>query len=132
MFVAQALFHHKITVWGGDQRRALLHVDDMASCYLDLLAADAEAVAGKWNVDCANMTVMEIAEAVKKRTGADIEVQPIPPEPLPGQIPIDRQTVIAFPRVRASVAFVRRPSYRGHRSHQAGIRNPSRFDSFDP
>ena len=60
MFVAQALFHHKITVWGGDQLRALLHVDDMASCYLDLLAADAEAV--------------------KKRTGADIEVQPIPPE----------------------------------------------------
>jgi len=80
MFVAQALFHHKITVWGGDQRRALLHVDDMASCCLDLLAADAEAVAGKWNVDCANMMVTEIAEAVKKRTGADIEVQPIPPE----------------------------------------------------
>jgi len=46
------------------------------------------------------------------------------PKLLPRQIPIDGRALTAFPRVRSSVAFVRRPPYRSHRSRPAGIRNP--------
>ena len=36
-----------------------------------------------------------------------------PPKPLPRQIPIDRQALTAFPRVRSSEAFRRRPPILG-------------------
>src|ERR1700724_3364786 len=41
--------------------------------------------------------------------------------------PHSRQALTAFPRVRSSEAFRRRPLYRVDRSRRAGIRNPSRF-----
>jgi hypothetical protein len=47
--------------------------------------------------------------------------------PLPRQTPVDDQALAAFPRVRSSVAFGRRPYYRVHCSRRAGIRNPTRF-----
>jgi hypothetical protein len=50
----------------------------------------------------------------------------------PRQISIDGQVLTAFPRVRSSEAFRRRPSYRGYRSRPAGIRNPSRLQTFPP
>jgi len=40
--------------------------------------------------------------------------------------PHSRQALTAFPRVRSSEAFRRRPLYRVDRSRRAGIRNPSR------
>jgi nucleoside-diphosphate-sugar epimerase len=79
MFVAQALSYGKITVWGGEQSRALLHVEDMARCYEVLLSASSDVVDGKvWNVGCDNLSVMEIARLVGQATGADIDVQPMP------------------------------------------------------
>jgi hypothetical protein len=54
------------------------------------------------------------------------------PTPLPRQIPIDRQTIIAFPRVPSSEAFRRRPPIldRSLAPGRAGIRNPSQLQTF--
>src|SRR5205814_6889526 len=49
-----------------------------------------------------------------------------PARSLPSQIPIDDEVLTAFPRVRSSEAFRRRPHYRVDRSRRAGIRNPTR------
>ena len=57
--------------------------------------------------------------------------KPSPAKAAPALIPHRRQANTAWPRVRSSVAFVRRPSYRGHRSRRAGIRNPSRKTDLD-
>jgi hypothetical protein len=46
--------------------------------------------------------------------------------------PHSRQALTAFPRVRSSEAFRRRPPNRVDRSRRAGIRNPSRFQTFPP
>jgi hypothetical protein len=46
--------------------------------------------------------------------------------------PHSRRALTAFPRVRSSEAFRRRPLYRVDRSRPAGIRNPSRFRTFPP
>jgi hypothetical protein len=50
--------------------------------------------------------------------------KPSPPKPLPRQIPIDGQALTAFPRVRSSEAFRRRPLYWVNRSRRAGIPKP--------
>ena len=52
------------------------------------------------------------------------------PTPLRDQIPIDGQLLAAVPRVRSSEAFGRRPLHRSDCSRPAGIRNPSRKQTF--
>lgn len=55
-----------ITVFGGDQYRPNLHIQDMADLYVQLMEEPAERVAGKvFNVGYQNRTVREIAEIVK-------------------------------------------------------------------
>jgi hypothetical protein len=51
---------------------------------------------------------------------------------VPTPNPHSRQALTAFPRVRSSEAFRRRPLYRVDRSRRAGIRNPSREPSSEP
>lgn len=79
IFVAQAMVNNKITVWGGQQTRALLHVGDMVRCYMKLLEAPDAAVDRKvWNIAAVNMRALDIAKLVSERTGAPIEMQPLP------------------------------------------------------
>ncbi len=61
-----AVNNQKIRVFGGDQLRPNLHINDMADCYEAVLAADDATVASKvWNVGSTNHPVSEIAEIVK-------------------------------------------------------------------
>ena len=56
----------KITVFGGEQKRPNLHIEDMVDCYRLLLAAPAEKIAGEtFNAGARNATIMEIAHIVK-------------------------------------------------------------------
>jgi nucleoside-diphosphate-sugar epimerase len=56
----------KITVFGGDQKRPNLHIDDMVDAYLLMMRAPAEKIAGEtFNIGYQNHTVMEIARMVK-------------------------------------------------------------------
>lgn len=57
----------KITVFGGDQLRPNLHIQDYADVCKLLLTAPAEQVAGeRFNVGYQNMSIMDIAKTVKK------------------------------------------------------------------
>src|SRR5262249_22104880 len=61
----------KITVFGGDQLRPNIHIDDLVDLYLLLLEAPAAKVAGKvFNAGYQNQTVAYIAERVRGGGGA--------------------------------------------------------------
>ncbi len=66
----QALTKGVITVLGGDQYRPNLHIEDMADAYLWMV--EHPEMTGIYNVGFENKTVMDIAEMVAKRTGAEI------------------------------------------------------------
>ncbi len=69
----------KITVFGGEQKRPNLHIEDMVDAYLVMLRAPAEKIAGEtFNIGYQNHTVMEIAHMVK----AVVEQE------MPGRAPI--------------------------------------------
>lgn len=62
-----AINNRKITVFGGEQMRPNIHIDDMVDLYLLLLRLPAEAIAGKvFNAGYGNLKVSEIAEIVRK------------------------------------------------------------------
>ena len=70
-----AITNGKITVFGGEQLRPNLHVEDMTDLYLRLLAADDTAVDGKvWNAGYHNLKVREIADMVRERVGDKVEI----------------------------------------------------------
>jgi len=70
-----AITNGKITVFGGEQLRPNLHVEDMTDLYLLLLAADDAAVDGKiWNAGYHNLKVREIADMVRERVGDKVEI----------------------------------------------------------
>ena len=64
----QATNLRRITIFGGEQKRPNLHIDDMVDCYRAVLGAPAEKVQGEtFNVGARNMTIKEIAKLVKRR-----------------------------------------------------------------
>jgi nucleoside-diphosphate-sugar epimerase len=70
-----AITNGKITVFGGQQLRPNLHIEDMTDLYLRLLEADEAAVDGKvWNAGYHNLRVREIADMVRERVGDDVEI----------------------------------------------------------
>lgn len=70
-----AITNRRITVFGGDQLRPNLHVEDMTDLYLRLLAADDATVDGKvWNAGYHNLKVREIANMVRERVGDNVEI----------------------------------------------------------
>lgn len=68
-----AYHNRKITVFGGDQLRPNIHIEDMVDAYLALLSAPKELVAGKiYNAGFENQPVRELAEIVKSVIGKDV------------------------------------------------------------
>jgi len=64
-----------ITVFGGEQLRPNLHVDDMTDLYVKLLEAPDGAVDRKtWNAGYHNLKVMQIAEMVREKIGDRVEI----------------------------------------------------------
>src|SRR4030081_2161704 len=57
----------KITVFGGDQRRPNLHIQDMVDAYKLMIEAPAEKIDGEtFNIGYHNLKVMEIAQIVRR------------------------------------------------------------------
>ena len=74
-----AINNRKITVFGGQQMRPNIHIQDMAQAYIKSLEWSDEAIDGKiFNVGFDNFTVSEIAEKVRKVVGEDIEILTTP------------------------------------------------------
>jgi nucleoside-diphosphate-sugar epimerase len=62
-----AINNNKITVFGGAQKRPNLHVQDMVDLYKLLLEVPDEKIAGQtFNAGVQNMSIMEIAQVVKR------------------------------------------------------------------
>ncbi len=62
-----AVNNNKITVFGGEQQRPNLHIQDMCDLYKLLLELPDEKIAGEtFNAGYQNQSIMEIAEIVKK------------------------------------------------------------------
>jgi nucleoside-diphosphate-sugar epimerase len=71
-----AINNGKITVFGGQQKRPNIHVEDMADFYIHALGLPDEKIDGKtFNAGWENFTVMRIAEMVREALGRkDIEI----------------------------------------------------------
>jgi nucleoside-diphosphate-sugar epimerase len=80
-FTAQALVNREIALWGGDQHRPNIHIEDLTAVYERLVRADTlgEGSGRPVNVGHENLTVADIvhtvAERVGRRLGTEIEVK---------------------------------------------------------
>lgn len=69
----------KITVFGGEQKRPNLHIEDMCEVYLFMLKQDPKKIQKKiYNVGYQNFKVKEIAQMVRETLGGDIPVETTP------------------------------------------------------
>ena len=69
-------FHNReIKVFGGDQLRPNIHIDDMVRSYISVLKANPNKVNGEiFNVGYKNQTVNELANNVKEVIGEDVKI----------------------------------------------------------
>ena len=74
LLTMQALSKGKITVFGGDQVRPNIHIDDITDLYLHLI--DHPEVTGIYNAGFENISIMDIAKLVTKYVPAEIAVTP--------------------------------------------------------
>ena len=72
MLTMQALTKGKITVFGGNQTRPNIHIDDITNVYLHLL--DNPHVTGIYNAGFENISILDIAKLVVKHVPAEIVV----------------------------------------------------------
>ncbi len=64
-----------IRVFGGDQKRPNIHIEDMTDLYLFLLQREDMEIDGKiYNAGYENHTVMQLAEMVKRVVGDDLTI----------------------------------------------------------
>lgn len=72
-----ALVNRKILVFGGEQMRPTLNIDDMVRFYKLIISAPSEIVDRRaFNVLYQNKTIMELAKLVQTVVGGEIEVFP--------------------------------------------------------
>jgi nucleoside-diphosphate-sugar epimerase len=74
LLTMQALSKGKITVFGGDQVRPNIHIDDITDLYLHLL--DHPEVTGIYNAGFENISIMDIAKLVARLVPVEITVTP--------------------------------------------------------
>ncbi|WP_143871759.1 NAD-dependent epimerase/dehydratase family protein [Catenovulum sediminis] len=74
MLTMQAIKNGKITVFGGNQSRPNIHMDDITDLYVFLL--NRADVTGVFNAGFENITIAEIAEILARRTGAEVITTP--------------------------------------------------------
>jgi nucleoside-diphosphate-sugar epimerase len=72
MLTMQALTKGEITVFGGQQTRPNIHIDDIAALYIFML--DHPEHAGVFNAGFENISIMDIAERVTEHASAKITV----------------------------------------------------------
>jgi len=66
----QAINKGKITVFGGEQKRPNIHIEDITDYYIHLLNAEKEKIAGEtFNAGYENHTLIEIANLIKEVVG---------------------------------------------------------------
>jgi nucleoside-diphosphate-sugar epimerase len=91
----------RITVFGGEQKRPNIHIEDVADLYVRLLGCPDAQIAGKtWNAGYENHRVREIAETVRKVVGKDgVEIVTTPTDD-------HRSYHISSEKIRRDLGFV--------------------------
>ena len=74
LITTQALSKNKITVFGGDQVRPNIHIDDITDLYLHLI--DHPEITGIYNAGFENISILDIAKRVIQYVPAEITVTP--------------------------------------------------------
>jgi nucleoside-diphosphate-sugar epimerase len=65
----------KITVFGGEQKRPNIHIEDMTDLYVKTLEYPDELIAGKiYNAGYENYKIIEIAKKIRNVIGQDIQI----------------------------------------------------------
>lgn len=83
ILTSHAVNNRKITVFGGQQMRPNIHIEDMVDAYLRSLEWPEEAIGGKiYNVGYDNYRVSEIAEMVRGVVGSDVQIVTTPTDDL--------------------------------------------------
>lgn len=82
-----AVNKHRITVFGGAQKRPNIHIDDITDLYAELLTIDRSLIAGEtFNVGYENFTVYELACQVKRVVEQEFpELGPLPIDTTPSE-----------------------------------------------
>lgn len=79
ILTTHAINNGKITVFGGEQMRPNLHIDDMVNVYLEALKWSDAAIDGKiYNVGYHNFKVKDIAEMVRSVIGEKVQIVTTP------------------------------------------------------
>jgi nucleoside-diphosphate-sugar epimerase len=71
LFIAKALEEKQVTVFGGNQYRPFLHVEDAADSIIFALEKD---LTGTYNVMSENFTILNAAKKIKELTNCDIQI----------------------------------------------------------
>lgn len=73
MLTFQGLKNGKITVFGGDQTRPNIHIEDMADVYRHFVS-NRDLPSGCYNAGFENISILDIADRVKQQLGAEVVV----------------------------------------------------------
>jgi nucleoside-diphosphate-sugar epimerase len=92
LLTMQALTNGKMTVYGGDQIRPNIHIDDLVRVYL---FAAQRRLAGLYNAGFENLSVRAIADRIAERVPAAIQVLPSN-DPRSYRVCADRLTATGF------------------------------------
>ena len=117
ILTSHAINNGRITVFGGEQLRPNLHVEDMTDLYLQLLEEPDERVSGKiWNAGYHNLKVREIAETVQAEVGNNVDIVVTPSDD-------HRSYHVSSEKIKNRARF-QRPTHRFRRDHrpQKGVR----------
>jgi nucleoside-diphosphate-sugar epimerase len=93
LLTMQALTKGRMTVFGGQQVRPNIHVDDMVDLYL---FAFERRLGGVFNAAFENLTVLEIAELVASQIDAEVAVQADATDPRSYRLCSDRLLATGF------------------------------------
>ena len=96
----------RITVFGGEQLRPNIHIEDMTDLYLRVLEAPDATVDGKvWNAGYHNHKVREIADMVRAEVGPQVDIVVTPTDD-------HRSYHVSSERIRRELGFSARRSVR--------------------
>jgi nucleoside-diphosphate-sugar epimerase len=89
ILTSHAVNRGKITVFGGEQKRPNIHIEDITDLYVDLVHRPAEQIAGQvFNAGYDNFTVSELADQVRRVVEEEFpELAPIEVETTPSDDP---------------------------------------------
>lgn len=77
---SHALLYKKITVFGGDQQRPQIHIQDITDYFVELVTVPSNLIGGEvFNAGGQNASILDIAETIRAVIGEEIEIENTPP-----------------------------------------------------